>query len=146
MFGFSGYRPSNLWDEMEKLHREMSQIVTAGRGGSGPACSVYPPLNLYEDVEAFVVRAEIPGVDPKSLEVTAAAGTLTIKGSSPRLDPKAEVSVHRRERDHGKFHRALSLPQSVDPDKIVASYKYGVLEVMLPKAESVKPRKIVVAE
>lgn len=146
MFGFTGYRSSNLWDEMEKLHRDMSQIFDAGKGGGASRGGVYPPLNLYENGEAFVVRAEIPGVDPKSLEVTAAAGTLTIKGNSPRLDPKSEVSVHRRERDHGTFHRAISLPTSVDTDKIMASYKYGVLEVVVPKAESAKPRKIVVAE
>lgn len=146
MFGFSGYRPSNLWDEMERLHKDMSQLFDANRTASGSRCSVYPPLNLYENGEAYIVRAEIPGVDPKTLEVTAAAGTLMIKGSSPRLDPQQEVSVHRRERDHGTFHRALTLPQSVDADKIIATYKYGVLEVVLPKAEAAKPRKIVVAE
>jgi HSP20 family protein len=144
MFGLSGYRPSNLWDDMERLHREMSQLFDPGKGSG--RTSVYPPLNLYDNGESFLVRAEIPGVDPKTLEITAAAGTLTIKGSAPRRVPEGEVSVHRRERDHGSFHRALTLPQSVDPEKIMANYKYGVLEVMLPKAESAKPRKIVVAE
>lgn len=146
MFGFSGYRPSNVWNDMERLHKEMSHVFEAGRSGPGSRCCVYPPLNVYDNGESFVVRAEIPGVDPKSLEISAAADTLTIKGESPRYEPQAEVSAHRRERDHGKFHRAVSLPLPVNADKIVATYKLGVLEVMLPKAESARPRKIVVAE
>lgn len=135
-----GYHFGDLWNEMSRLNRDMSMFFNEvpRRTGSG----VYPHLNVYDDGESFIVRAEIPGIDPKDLDLKATADALTIKGERKPLQDNENASFHRREREHGVFSRSLSLAQPVNPDKIQASYKLGILEVILPKAEEARPRKI----
>jgi len=89
-----------------------------------------------------VVRAEIPGVDAKDIDVSATRDSLTIKGERKPAPVEEARGWHRRERDHGVFNRSISLPTPVDPDKIRASYVNGVLEVVLPKAEESRARKV----
>lgn len=137
-----GYRVPNFWEEMNRLSREMNRAF--GSEDACETCGVFPPLNVYDDGESIVVRAEIPGMDPKSIEVTAAARSLTIKGERPKQASADRQSFHRRERGSGQFSRSLTLPQEINPDKVRAEYKLGILEVMLPKSEDVKPRKIAV--
>ncbi len=138
-----GYHFGDLWDEMSKLNREFNHLTRhthrTRRAG------VYPPVNVYDDGEAFVVRAEIPGIDPKTLEVQATYNSLTLKGERKPSEQDEAVSFHRREREYGSFSRSLNLEQPVNSDKVQASYKLGVLEVILPKADEAKPRKIGVA-
>jgi HSP20 family protein len=134
------YRTPNIWNEMSRLSREMDRLFGEARAESG--AGVFPPLNLYDDGESLVVRAEVPGIDPNDLEINATFNALTIKGERKRSETGDKVSFHRRERSHGTFSRTISLPQEIDPSKVQASYKLGVLEVMLPKAEAAKPRKI----
>ncbi len=139
-----GYRVPDFWGEMNRLSREMNRVF-GGEDGC-ETCGVFPPLNVYDDGESIVVRAEIPGVDPKSIEVNAAGRSLTIKGERPRSVGNEKQSFHRRERSNGQFSRSLTLPQEVNPDKVRAEYRLGILEVLLPKAEYVKPSKIVVLQ
>jgi len=140
MFGWRGLRFADPWEDFGRLSREMNRAM--GRfGATEPAARVFPPLNAYDDGESFVVRAEIPGVEASSLEVDATGRALTIKGER-RPHQAEDVSFHRRERDHGVWNRTLSLPQPVDPDKIRASYKNGILEVILPKAAEARPRRV----
>lgn len=135
-----GYRTPGIWNEMSRLTREMDRLFGEARTEYG--AGVFPPLNLYDDGESLVVRAEVPGIDPKDLEIHATFNSLTIKGERKRSEAGDQVSYHRRERSHGTFSRTVSLPQEIDPSKVQASYKLGVLEVMLPRAEAAKPRKI----
>lgn len=137
-----GYRAPSVWNEMSRLSREMDRLFGEARSTSGSG--VFPPLNLYDDGESLVVRAEVPGIDPSDLELSATMNSLTIKGERKRPDFDDKASVHRRERSHGTFSRSVNLPQEIEPDKVQASYKLGVLEVMLPKAEEAKPRKIAI--
>jgi HSP20 family protein len=125
---------------MSRMSRMFDRLQGFERGAS-----VFPPMNVYDDGESFAVRAEIPGIDPADLEIQATARALTIKGERKAEDGDAKVSYHRRERDHGYFNRSLNLPQPIDPDKIVASYEDGVLEVVLPKADEVRARRIQVS-
>jgi len=141
MFGYAGFRTPNIWSEMDRIARQLDRAAGAARTARNDCC-VFPPLNVYDDGESFVVRAEIPGVDPDKLEVHATADTLKLRGERARTEPSQGASTHRRERDHGVFDRSLHLPQPVDPDKIRARYELGVLEVMLPKAEDARPRRI----
>ena len=142
MYGHRRFAPS-VWNEMNRLNREMNRFFenrqAGGRGGSG---SVFPPINLYDDGESLFVRAEIPGVDPTQLDISATQDVVTIRGKRDKNELQGEVSYHRRERDHGVFNKSLSLPMPIDPDKVVANYKHGVLEVILPKAEETRPRRI----
>lgn len=135
-----GYRTPSIWNEMSRLTREMDRLFGEARTDYG--AGVFPPLNLYDDGESLVVRAEVPGIDPKDLEIHATFNSLTIKGERKRPEADDKVSFHRRERSHGTFARTISLPQEIDPNKVQANYKLGVLEVMLPRAEAAKPRKI----
>jgi HSP20 family protein len=141
MLSFSGYRFSDLHDEMARASREMSRWFDHFRGTEGCGC-VFPPVNVYDEGESYTVRAEIPGVDPQELEIKATARNLTIKGERQPLSRDDKVSYHRRERDHGVFNRSIALPQPIDPDKIVAAYENGVLELTLPKADEVRARRI----
>ncbi len=102
----------------------------------------FPPANLYDDGENFMLRSELPGLDRDKLDITVAGDVLTIKGQ--RIDDKLEGSYHRRERGWDDFNRSLSLPDTIDVDKVSASYKDGVLEVTLPRAPEARPRKVAV--
>lgn len=135
-----GYRAPSVWSEMSHLSREMDRLLRGTQSVSGSG--VFPPLNLYDDGESVIVRAEIPGVDPKDMEIDATVNSLTIKGERKRAKTEEKASFHRRERSHGTFSRSINLPQEIDPKKVQASYKLGLLEVLLPKAEGTKPRKI----
>jgi len=137
------FRQDSLYDEMARMHREMSRLLSAD---TSPAhAGVFPPINVYDDGESYVIRAEMPGVDPETLDIESTSKGIAIKGERKRDDAAQGVSVHRRERDYGIFNRSFELPQPVDPDKINASYKLGVLEVILPKAAEAKPRKVSLA-
>jgi len=135
-----GYRIPDFFGEMNRISREMNRWF--GDAGNEACSGVFPPLNVYDDGESIVVRAEIPGMDPKSIEVNAAARSLTIMGERPRPSGDEAKSFHRRERGYGKFSRSLTLPQEINPDKVKAEYRLGVLEIVLPKSEENKPRKI----
>ena len=122
---------NDLFSQLDRMQRDMSSWMTAARPLLGGDLAtfrpeVYPPLNIYDDGETFIVRAEIPGVDPKSVDV----------------GPNA--SYHRRERDSGQFRRAFTLPKPIDNNKVMASCTNGVLEIRLPYAEEAKRRKITV--
>ena len=137
-----GYRIPSVWNEMSRLSREMDRLFGEESGVS--RAGVFPPLNLYDDGESLVVRAEIPGIAPGDLDINATVNTLTIKGERKRPETDNKASYHRRERGSGTFSRTINLPQEVNPDKVRASYELGVLEVVMPKAEEAMPRKIAI--
>jgi len=131
------------------MQREMAGLMSTFRPWTGTDVAahrpeVYPPLNIYDDGETFVVRAEIPGVDPKNIDIEATGDTLTIRGERTIPDAAPNSSYHRRERDSGQFRRALTLPKPVDNTKVVANCVNGVLEIRMPHAEETKRRKITV--
>ena len=103
---------------------------------------VFPPVNVYEDKDNYLLTAELPGVKPEEVEITVTEDALTLKGERKRDDGGNGASYHRRERGSGYFRRIVSLPNKVDPEKVEASSHHGILHVTLPKAEHVKPRQI----
>ncbi|MEE8399353.1 MAG: Hsp20/alpha crystallin family protein [Desulfobacterales bacterium] len=104
----------------------------------------HPVVDIYEDEGAFVVTAEIPGVDKKDIEIDVKDRVLTLRGE--RLSDRAskEDTYYRRERSYGKFERTFSLPENVNADTIEASFKDGVLKLEIPKPEEIKPKSITV--
>ena len=142
MYGISRYGAPRIWREMARLSEEMNRHFAAGEAATKETCCVFPPINFYEDGESFVVRAEIPGVKPEHLEINATGDTLTIKGERHAETHDEKISFHRRERDHGVFNRSFRLPEPINADKVLAKLEHGILEVMLPKAEEARPRKI----
>ncbi|MBW2067221.1 MAG: Hsp20/alpha crystallin family protein [Deltaproteobacteria bacterium] len=103
-----------------------------------------PAVDIYDDDDKMVIKAELPGVDKKDIEVDLKDRVLTIKGERSQESETKEENYYRRERAYGKFQRSFTLPGDYDPDKVKAEYKDGVLHVEIPKLEEVKPKKITV--
>ena len=135
MFGFDDNR-YRLFDE---LFRTVTQPAAGVRQG------VFPAVNMYDDGESFLIRAEVAGIDKDTLDVTARKDQVTIRGTRTLNAADEKASYHRREREGGQFRRTLTLPQPIDSEKVVATYKNGVLELVLPRAPEAKQRKIPVS-
>ena len=103
----------------------------------------FPPINVFQQGDDVLAIIELPGVEKNDLQIHAKENTIRISGRKTTNYP--EGSVHRRERVFGEFDRTLSLPIQLDPDRIKAEYHDGVLALLLPRAESEKPRTIKIA-
>jgi HSP20 family protein len=101
-----------------------------------------PPVDIYETENELVLKADVPEIDPKNVAIQMENGTLTLKGERRFEEQGNGRGFHRIERGYGSFVRAFSLPDTVEPDKVKADYKNGVLTVVLPKKEVAKPRTI----
>ena len=101
-----------------------------------------PRVDIKEETDRFVLYADLPGVDPKDIEVQMENGMLTIKGERRLEEKLATESFSRIERYHGSFHRRFALPDSANPDAISASGHNGVLQIILPKRPETTPRRI----
>jgi HSP20 family protein len=113
-----------------------------GNGSRRFSVSAYPPINLWEDDNSLYVEAELPGFALNELEITVNGDNqLWLKGE--RKQPELEGGTwHRQERGYGGFNRMIELTEHVDPDKVMAEFKLGVLTITLPKKEEAKPRRI----
>lgn len=147
------------WDpiqELEQLKREMDDLfrtfsedvwdIPSFRFSFLPGVSArtYPLVNIAEDKDNVYVEALAPGIDSESLEVSVLNNTVRIAGEKPAIKDVKPEAFHRNERGAGKFIRTLSLPVDVNPDKVKAEYKNGILLLTLPKAESAKPKQIAI--
>ena len=101
-----------------------------------------PALDLFEEKDEIVVKAELPGLEKDNVEVNLSDQTLTIKGEKKKEEEVKEEDYFRSERSYGRFVRSLQLPADVQGDKVKASFKNGVLEVRMPKTEKAKTREI----
>lgn len=101
-----------------------------------------PVVDLFEEKDDIVVKAEIPGMDKDNINVNLSDHTLTIKGEKKKEEEVKEENYYRSERSYGSFVRTLELPKDVHADKVKATFKNGVLEVRMPKTEEAKAREI----
>ena len=101
-----------------------------------------PAVDIYEDHNNLVLKADLPGVDPKDVEIKIENGTLYLSGERKFEKEVKEENYHRVERSYGAFSRSFSLPNSIDADKVVAEYKDGQLILTMPKREEAKPKTI----
>jgi len=138
------------WDpfaEMADLRREMDHIFGEffGRTPSSMAATeaMWSPLvDIHETKDSFLLMAELPGVKQEDVEVSVEGDTLTLKGERKREAEVKEDQYHRIERSYGRFERSILLPPVVDPNRVKATYRDGVLEVQLPKKEEAKPKAV----
>jgi len=105
-----------------------------------------PPVDIVEEGDRLVFRAELPGVAREDIDVKVENGTLTLRGEKRQEKEAGNESAYRIERHYGVFHRSFTLPTSVDTENIQARYKDGVLELILPKAPEARPRRIAIKE
>ena len=103
-----------------------------------------PSVDVKETKDALQLIAELAGIDPKDVEVTVEGGVLTLKGSRNFEKAVEGETYHRVERAYGTFERSFTLPTNVDPDRIQAIYKHGVLHLSLPKREEARPKSIAI--
>jgi HSP20 family protein len=104
-----------------------------------------PSLDVYEDKDNMIVKAELPGLKKEAIEISFHEGALHISGERKQEEQHEGAETYRSERFYGRFHRTVTLPRAVDVNKIAASYKEGVLTVTLPKSEEAKPKQIEVS-
>ena len=126
---------ARLQDEMNRLFDDRTYRSTESVGWT-PAC------DIYEDEEAVTLRFELAGVDPKDVDVRFENGVLTVKGERKLDREEKRENYHRVERSYGTFTRSFSLPGTLDPERIKAEARNGVLAITLPKKAEAKPRAI----
>ena len=133
----------NLQERMNRMFDDSFRGI--GRTGSEDWAlggSWAPAVDIYEHEGNIVLKAELPGIDPKDVDVRLENNTLTLRGERQLDNEVKQESYHRVERAYGAFTRSFTLPSVVDQDKIKADYKDGVLKVTLPKREEAKPKQI----
>ena len=103
-----------------------------------------PTVDIYDNDENIIIKAELPGIDKKDIAIDVKDGVLTLKGERSSDHEVKEEKYYCRERTFGKFERIFRLPTDVDPEKISADYKDGILKIDIPKPEEQKPKQITV--
>jgi HSP20 family protein len=139
--------PYDIFNELDRVHREMQEIFEAGPSIRGIGRGGYPALNVGSTPQSMELYAFAPGLDPSSIEVNLERGVLTISGERAADLPKADAkaAVHINERFAGRFRRVVSLPEDdVNPSGVSAEYREGVLHVSVQRRESPQPRRIAV--
>ena len=140
------------WTAMRQLRTDMNRALSNGAvldsdDSSNVVTSGWTPaVDIEEQDQQFVIRADVPGVDPKDIEVTMDKGILTVCGER-RLESRdeSEAGYRRVERAYGSFYRRFSLPDTADAEGISAASNHGVLEVVIPKRAAMQPKRIEVA-
>ncbi len=139
------YNPWSLLDQFQhELNRMHGYQDKAEDNGDVVTSDWAPAVDIKEEDNQYLLVADIPGVDPKDIDVHMENGMLSIKGER-NAEIKTEQDGYKRiERKHGVFYRRFNMPEGVNPDGIEASCEHGVLTVSIPKQEAAKPRKITV--
>ncbi len=132
----------DLWDLEERVNRMFRDLVPHRIHEEDLVGGWEPAVDVYETDKEFVLKAELPEVEEKDVHVNVEGNILTITGERRKEEEIKEENYHRTERYYGSFCRSFALPDSVDKDKIKATFKGGVMKLELPKKEEVKPKEI----
>ena len=144
-------RNSDLWnwspvEQLSTLREEINRLFDSPFGELTRHMELFngwtPALDVYEDKDNLIVKAELPGMKREEIDISFHDGTLTISGERKYEQKNQDAETYRAERFFGKFHRTLALPKPVQSDKATATYKDGILTVTLPKTEEAKPKQI----
>lgn len=147
LFGVPGWGLRSPYDELDRIRRRFDRMleglpeVAARTSRAG----VFPLINLTEDGDRYLVRAELPGLKAEDLDIQATGNTLSISGERKIPTEEGNVRYHRRERESGRFSRMIAMPGDINSEKIEAKLANGILTVVVAKAEKAKPRQITVS-
>lgn len=139
------YRPFDDFAEFSsglKLFQDTLNRMLSDEAGGRPWV---PPVDILENENDLILKADLPGVKMEDIDIRLENGTLTLKGQRKFEESSEGKGYHRMERAYGTFVRAFTLPDSVDPEKVTAEYKDGVLTVTMGKKEIAKPRSVKVS-
>ncbi len=137
----------NPWSLVDRLHRDVDRLFPARllaehADEAGDLGNWQPAVDIKEEENRFLIRADVPGVAAADLEITMDDGALTIHGHRETTTEEEREGWHRTERLSGRFYRRFSLPEAADAESIEADYKDGVLEISIPKQARSLPRRI----
>lgn len=138
------FRTPPIWREMDRLQRDMNRLFNQYTSPRRRITPSYPAVNVWFNDESLVVSAEMPGVIAENLDINVQRDNLTISGTLGAEELPEGARYHRKERSSGQFSRTIQMPFAVDPDAVDASFKDGVLNITLPRAEADKPKKITI--
>jgi HSP20 family protein len=139
-WGLTRWEPGR---ELQRLFEEMFGR-SEGEQGGWQAGAWAPPVDLYETDDAFMLKAELPGLTKDDIHIEIHDHTLSLRGERKHETEVKEERYHRQERSYGSFQRSFWLPTTVDADKVQATFKEGVLELRLPKHEAAKPKRVAI--
>ncbi len=131
-------RNSELWSDLYSLPNRMTRLL----GEMERPAREYPPVNVWANDDEYVLAAEVPGVEPKDLDISVHGEVVTLQGILHKREPKEGENPHWTERRHGRFSRRWKLPFTIDKDNVQATLQDGILRLVLPKVPHDKPRKI----
>ena len=133
-------------DPFRKLQQQMDDLIASFSreldGGQWPAADFHPSLDVSETEEAIQIRVDLPGIKPEEVDVEVRNNVLQITGERKEEREEKGKTWHRTERRVGRFARSLALPCAVEEEKVIAECSNGVLNILLPKAETAKAKKI----
>ena len=145
LFNFPTWRLRGPFDEWAQMRRQLDRLFEdATAPYQRQQAGVFPLINLTEDKNNYYLRAELPGVRAKELDIQATANNLAITGERKIAAENQGARYHRREREAGKFSRMIGLPGEINPDKVEAKLENGILTVVVAKAEAAKPKQITI--
>ncbi|MDQ4080108.1 MAG: Hsp20/alpha crystallin family protein [Gemmatimonadota bacterium] len=129
-------------DRVLTLNRELDRVLSRNLGN---ATAWLPAMDVAERTDSFVVTLDVPGVSHESIDITFDRGALTIRGARTAPEYREEDKIYVSERTLGEFERVVRLPETIDADRIRASFDNGVVTIDVPKAEAARARKIAVS-
>ena len=137
---------TNPFEELDRIRRQMDWLSSGLSGGllGQPIAGVFPLMNMTEDKDNYYIRAELPGIKAKELDISVTGNSFSLSGER-KIPAEAEnARYHRREREGGSFNRTITLPAKIDANKVEATCTEGLLTIKLPKAEVSKPKQITI--
>ena len=141
---YQTFRAPSIWREMDRLQRDMNRLFNQRTSSRLRVAPSYPAINTWANEDGLFVSAEMPGVSTQDVDISVTGNTLVITGERGSDEIPENAHIHRKERGFGKFSRSIQLPFSVDSEKVEASFKDGVLNIVLPQVEAEKPKKIAI--
>ena len=135
---------NTIQNEMNRLFNSLFDVPTRSTGGDA-ARRWIPAMDLVETSDHYVLRADLPGLSEKDVNIELESNVLTISGERKAERTEEKGGYHRVERAYGSFSRSLTLPEGVNPEAVQAKFDRGVLEVSIPKPEQIKPRKVTIS-
>jgi HSP20 family protein len=138
------FRWRQNWGAFQDLEREVDRLLESIKLPF-PGFRLerqYPPVNLYELDQEYLLVVELPGISAEDLELTVAGGVLTLKGERREPEGVPEDRFRRHERVRGAWQRSLSIPERIEEERVMAEFNDGMLKIHLPKLAAVKPRQI----
>jgi HSP20 family protein len=132
------------WGLVNRLQKDIDRLFGAPLSTATDSGAWLPPVDIHEDAQQFLLHVDVPGVDPKAVEISTEQGVLTIRGQRAESAPQDGTGYRRVERTKGEFQRRFSLPETADTQNIRAKAANGVLEIAIPKLAQLQPQRVTV--